>query len=252
MSTYNATAITLLAHKFKGSERIVVFFSLERGRVDARVSGVGKPGSRLAAAAEPLTLARLQFAEGKTMDRLTQVEVIETFYNLRNDLRRLAFASYICELVARTTEQGHPEPEVFEALALTLNALQHTSQVDLVTWAFVLKYLCIMGIAPGFAQCVSCDTRLTGKVCYAPGAGGCLCPACHSSDNGMLDIEPQVRAVCDTLQRMPLERLDRIHLTPGISGQLAELLGRHVKYHLGVTLNSELFLQKMARAGLQS
>ena len=93
MGSYSATGVTLSVHKYKGTQRIAAFFTLERGKVEATVSGVGKPGSKLAPAVEPLTLSRLYFAEGRSLDRLTQCEVVDSFYDLRKELMRLAWAA---------------------------------------------------------------------------------------------------------------------------------------------------------------
>jgi DNA repair protein RecO (recombination protein O) len=249
MASYTATGITLMVHRFRGTERVAVFYTRERGKVEARVSGVGRPGSKLAAAVEPLTLSRLHLAEGRELDRLTQCEVQESHFSLRMDLERLALASYAAELVARTTEPGEPDPEAFDALAQTLAALQHTGQPELVTWAFVMRYLCLHGLAPSLDCCTTCGCDLTGVSEYSPGQGGCLCQACRHLGEGGLEVTAQVRAVLDALLRLPADRIERLRTAPGVQGQVRELLRRHVRYHLGVSLRSEEFMRKMARTG---
>jgi DNA repair protein RecO (recombination protein O) len=251
MASYTATGIALMVHRYRGTERVVVFYTRERGKVEARASGVGRPGSKLAAAIEPLTLSRLQLAEGRELDRLTQCEVLESHFSLRNDLERLALASYAAELVARTTEPGEADPETFDALAQTLAALQATGQPELVTWAFVLRYLCLHGLAPALNCCTTCGCDLTGTTEYSPGQGGCLCQACRQLGEGGLEVTAQVRAVLAALLRLPADRVERLRTAPGVQGQVRELLRRHVRYHLGVSLRSEEFMRKMARVTTQ-
>ena len=41
MPTYTATGITLLARKFRGSQRVVTFFTREQGKVEAVAAGIG-------------------------------------------------------------------------------------------------------------------------------------------------------------------------------------------------------------------
>lgn len=248
--TYAAVGITLLCRKYKGTERIVTFYTLERGKVEATISGVGKPGSKLGSAAEPLTLSRLYFAQGKALERLTQCEVIEAFYDLRRDLRRLALASYAAELVALTTEPGHPEPEAFAALEATLRNLTTCAHPELVTWAFVARFMALQGVGLEVEHCAACGTKLARDAVYDPAVGGFLCGACRRMDEGGIAASARARAALSTILRLPPDRLDRVQLAPGVPAQVRELLRRHVRYHLGVELKSEMFLQKMARASV--
>ena len=251
MPTYSATGITLLVHKYKGTERLAAFYTRERGKVEATVRGVGKPASKLAPAVEPLTLSKLFFAEGRTFDLLIQCEVLDTFYDIRKDLNRLALASYVAELVAQTTEPGEPDPLVFDALAQTLGAMAVTNEPELVTWGFVLKYLGRQGVGPIFESCVGCGEELQRGAHYAPSLGGCVCGNCSRAESGGLQVSAQTRAAMRTLTRMDPDRLDRLRLVPATQMQIREVLRRHVRYHMGVELKSESFMQKMANVGAQ-
>jgi len=71
-----------VARAFRGTGRMVTFYTRERGRVEAAAQGIGKPGSTLSAAVEPFTLSTLFLVEGRGADRLTQCRVIEPFYEL--------------------------------------------------------------------------------------------------------------------------------------------------------------------------
>lgn len=246
MASYSATGVTLMAHKYRGTERVAVFYTRERGKVEAKVSGVGRPGSKLAAAVEPFTVSRLHLAEGRDLDRLTQCEVIQSHFALRNDLQRLALASYAVELVAKTTEPGESDLETFDALVQTLGALQTTAEPELVTWAFVLRYLCLHGLAPALDCCAACGCELERGGEYSPGQGGCLCAHCSPRGEGGLEVSSQQRAVMEALLRLPADRVERLRPAPGVQAQIRNLLRRHVRYHLGVTLRSEEFMRKMA------
>ncbi len=261
MPSYLATGITLTVHKYKGTQRVAAFFTRERGKVEATVSGVGKPGSKLAPAVEPLTLSRLYFAEGRGLDRLTQCEVVDSFYDLRRDLWRLAWASYAAELVAQTTEPGHEQPEVFDALLATLQAMTHGSQVELMAWGFVTRYLALQGLAPLFSRCAGCGCDIGGQAVYVSALGGCACAQCReegtegspgAQEPGALSaanaapLSPRGRAALETLARLEAPRLDRLRLAAGVQSEVRDVLRRHLQYHVGIKLRSEEFLAKLA------
>jgi len=249
MATYNTIGITLFAYKYKGTERLASFYTTDRGKVQATVSGVGRPGSKLAPAIEPLTLSKLFLVEGRKLDRLTQCEVLNTFYDLRRDLHRLALASYTAELVARTTEPGEPDPVLFDALNRTLSAMCSAEQPELTAWAFVLRYLDMAGIVPVIDCCVACMGPLDAGAAYMPALGGCVCKTCGGSFEGGTPLSARTRGALHTMLTMPPDRIDRLKLAPGVQGEVRELLRRHIRYHLGVELKTEKFLEKMGRAG---
>lgn len=249
MPTYSATGVTLLVHKYRGTERLAAFYTRERGKVEATVRGVGKPAGKLAAAVEPLTLSRLQFAEGRAFDRLTQGQVIESFYELRTDLQRLAFASWVAELVAQTTEPGQPDPSAFDTLVATLAAMTTSAEPDLLAWAFAIKYLHGHGVGPVLHSCASCNGALTGTSRYVPDLGGCVCAGCGNAHGAGMPVSGRARGALTALARMDADKVGRLRLDPPTRGEVREVIRRHVRFHMGVEMKSDGFLEKMARAG---
>ena len=249
MATYAATGITLHVRKYKGTQRLVSFFTRERGKVEATLSGVGKPGSKLAPAAEPLTLSKLFFAEGRGLDRLIQCQVIESFYDLRKDLLRLGLGSYIAELVERTTEPGEPQPYLYDSFESAIAVLTTAKQPELVAWSFVLRHLEVHGVGPVIGVCVGCGDDLEGQSVYLAALGGCACRACDIAESDRLLVSPQARGALRSLAQMPHDRVDRLKLSPAVQGQIRDLLWRHIQYHMGVSLRSATFLRKMGSLG---
>lgn len=248
MPTYNVTGITLSVHKYGDTGRVASFFTRERGKVEAAASGVGKPGSKLAAAVEPLTVSRLMLAEGKTMDRLSQAEVIEAFYPLRHDLERLAYASYLLELTDLTTEVGEALPEVYDDLLACLHAIVGGGDADLVSLAFTLRLLQAHGSAPELQVCLECGAALAGETVYTPTQGGFVCRGCAPESGGRLRVGGATLGALRGLLTIPPDRLQRLALPPEVRRQLAQVIRTHTDYHVGEQLKSRKFLDKLRRA----
>ena len=247
MPTYNATGITLSVHKYGDTGRVATFFTRERGKVEAAASGIGKPGSKLAAAVEPLTISRLMFAEGKTMDRLSQAEVVESFYTLRQDLERLAYASYLLELTDVTTEPHEPLPEVYDDLVAALHAITGGGDSDLIALAFTLRLLAAHGTAPEITICLECGEALAGDAAFLPAQGGFVCRRCSPGSGGHVTISGAALGALRGLLTLPPERLNRITLQAEVRRQVSQVVRKHVDYHVGETLRSQKFLDKLRR-----
>ena len=250
MRTFPATGISLIVHKYRGTERVVVFFTRERGKVEAVARGVGKPGSKLASLVEPLTLSKLFLARGRELDHLTEGEVIKPFYGLRSNMRQFGYASYIAELTARATEPGLPMPQLFEALRTSLEALEGGATPDIITWGFALRLLEQLGLGPALEQCANCGQSLTGQLHYSPSAGGLISGDCAlTGASADIAVSGITAGLLRCVATFPIDRLARLSCPPVNCDEIGQLVRRHIEYHLGFIPKSERFLREIEASG---
>lgn len=247
MPTYNATGVALGAHKFGDAGRVVTFFTRERGKVEATARGIGKPGSKLAAAVEPFTLSRLRFVEGRDLDKLTQAEVLEAYLPLRNNMRRYAYAATLLELTALTTEPGQAVPDLFAALVAALAALSGAADPEVIFWAYTLRLLQAQGNAPEIECCVHCGGKMTAQVCHLPAEGGFVCRECSPQSNGRIQVSGAAVGALRGLVTLPFDRLDRLSLSEGVRREVGRIIRGHLSYHVTEELRSLKFLDKLTR-----
>jgi DNA repair protein RecO (recombination protein O) len=244
MPTYTATGLTLLTRKFRGSQRVVTFYTRECGKVEAVAAGIGKPGSSLAGAVEPFTLSRLFLATGKDLDRLSQAQALEAFPSLTASLETYGYASWIAELTARATEPGQTMPDLFDFLLASLRALAGGVEGPLVAAGYALALLELLGMAPVLEECAACGRALEGAVGYRAPAGGLVCEECRAA-GGALPVSGGARGLLHGLRRVPPERLGSLKVRPEEAREVLGLVRRHLAYHLGLTLKSEEFLRQL-------
>jgi len=239
-------------HKYRGTGRVAVFFTRERGKVEAVVGGVGKPGSKLASLVEPLTLSKLFLAKGRELDRLTEGDVINPFYGLRSNMRRFGYASYIAELTARATEPDLRMPQLFEALRASLEALESEARPDIITWWFALRLLEQLGVGPVLEQCANCGQSLTGQLRYSPSAGGLICAECASAGgSGGFAVSGMTAGLLRCVASFPIDRLSRLSCPPVNRQEIGQLIRRHTEYHLGFVPRSQRFIDEIEKSGEQ-
>jgi DNA repair protein RecO (recombination protein O) len=230
--------------------------------VEAVASGIGKPGSSLAGAVEPFTLARLFLATGKDLDRLSQAQALEAFPQLTASLETYGYASWIAELTARATEPGQAAPDLFDFLLASLRALAGPTPparsgpeplpgreglggtAPLVAAGYALALLELLGLAPVLEACALCGRELEGAVGYRAEAGGLLCAECRAA-GGALPVSGGARGLLHGLRRLPPDRLGALQVRPEEAREVLGLLRKHLAYHLGLTLRSEEFLRQL-------
>ena len=248
MATYSTLGITLQAHKYKGTGRVVTYLTPDRGKVEAVAQGIGRPASKLAPAVELFTLSRLLLAEGRELDRLSQAEVIESHYALREDATRLAYASYIVELTTRTSEPDEALPGLFERLAGALSALCDTTDPEPILWWYLLGLFETHGLAPDLELCCRCKASLQGRACYVPAEAGLVCTNCLPQATS-ISLSPEACGVARGIKRMAPERLSRLSISAPARAELRRFLDAHTDHQFGVVTRSRRVLQQLRGTG---
>jgi DNA repair protein RecO (recombination protein O) len=152
----------------------------QHGKVRAVAKGVRRTTSRFGSRLEPLSHVALLGWQGRgDLDTINQVEVVDTFRAVREDLDRMAPALSMLEVVDQIGQERHGNPRLYEMLVGALTALAERNS-PMVAPAFFLKVLAVEGSAPVLDVCVSCgeeDSALL--VAFDLTEGGVLCRSCR-------------------------------------------------------------------------
>ena len=177
MSLYRERGVVLRTIKLGEADRIITIATEGRGKVRAVAKGVRKTKSRFGARLEPLTHLSLQLYETRgDLDIVTQVETIDSFRAVREDLDRLTQASALLEAVDHVVQEGEENPRLLQMLLGALRTLE-AGPAPLVVPAFFWKLLAQEGFSPLLDECASCggDGEI---VAFDLEVGGVLCRTC--------------------------------------------------------------------------
>jgi len=177
MALYREHGIVLRTHKLGEADRIIALYTAGRGKVRAVAKGVRKTRSKFGARLEPTSHVAVQLYEGRSLDIVTQVEAIDHFRVLREDLDRFARASAMLEAVDQISEDAPPSTALYQLLLRALRTLSSRSST-LVVPSFFWKLLALEGLRPSVEHCVRC-TRPDELVAFDLVEGGLLCRTCR-------------------------------------------------------------------------
>lgn len=112
MPLVKTTAIVLRSHKWGDADRIVTLYSKDLGKLRGIARGARRQKSRFGAAIEPFSVCRLNLFEkiGDPLFRISHVDLVRSSHVLREDLRSMASAARMVNLVAAITPDGDPDP----------------------------------------------------------------------------------------------------------------------------------------------
>ncbi len=229
MPLYRTEGICLRSYELKEADRIVVLLTRDQGKVRAVAKGVRRPGSRLAGSLLPFTHSRLLLHRGRELDKVVQCEAVFGFRALREELERMAAASYLAELADGFLGEKDPNAGLFPSFLASLHLL--AGHPDLRHALVLVQGLLLasLGYRPELDICVHCGADLEeGReaVVYHPGEGGVLCGRCGSERKGRGTMTIS-RGAWQTLRRLWATDPGRLTmLRPGkaVRGEMETLL----------------------------
>lgn len=247
MSTYvTLQAIVLGRYDIGEHDAVVVLLSREEGKLSVIARGVKRPQSKLAALTQRFTVARFHIIEGPKRGILSQGTLEESFYALREDLWRMAYATYLCELVDRAVTGGEASEAVFDLLTTTLYQLLQAEEATALVHSFELRLLALLGYEPVLEGCVACRGPLGGSTAFFSAAhGGLLCPQCHAHDLQAIHLSPLSVRYLRRLLRPRETDLTQARLAASSVGEIEAALRAHIRYHLETEPRSAAFIRHL-------
>lgn len=242
---YVVQALIIRSQNFKENDKLITFYSPEKGKQTAIARGVLKGKSSLRGSVQPFCYCRLSLAKGRgSLDIITQGQVIEPFLSLRSDLERIAYASYTAELLNIAMPEKKPDSGLFALLLAAFSLLELHDDLPLARHFFELKLLASLGLAPYLEHCMVCGRRGLGTQFYlSPFRGGLVCASCLDSPKTL--ISPGTVQVIRHLLSCPLAKVPNLKISNQCRQELEQALDNYLNYHLEYMTKARGVLQQL-------
>ena len=250
---FSTPAIVLHQRKLGDADKIVTLYTANRGKLDAVAKGVRRSRSKLAGHVEPLSHANFQLAQGKNLDIVTQVETIEPFAEIRDDLDRLSRALYACELLDRFTEPHQEHFDLYRLLLDTLRRIGSLDDIDTPVRYFEMALLDVLGYRPELDECVTCRESLRPVTNYwTAGGGGVVCPNCRRDEASVRPISVNAVKLLRLLLHASWPDAARVTVDSELAVELERAMLEYVRWALDRDVRSAAFIDAVRRPRLRS
>ena len=225
--------IVLRSYPFGEADRVVVLLSPNHGKIRTVAKGVRRTKSRFGGRLEPFTHVDLVLYEGRNLDTITQVAVLEHYPRLRADLDAVVAAGTMVEAADAVAQEDEAAIRLFLLLQRGLKTLENGERSpDLIT-SFLLKLADVVGVAPSLLQCASCG-RGEELRRFSFGGGGSICDRCRVE--GSVRLRDGLTEYLAALAGSELTSLPPSDVS--LSGEAMGIARRFVEYHLDRKLTS--------------
>jgi DNA repair protein RecO (recombination protein O) len=246
-------ALLLRAVDYGESDRIVHLLMPEVGRVSVIAKGARRSVKRFPGTLDIFNLLRVTINRRRptSMGLLEQAVLLHPFLELRVLPGRYALASYLIELLGRMAPEGGAGPDtrrLFHFAKTTLEALEGMEPDLRLRILLELRALDALGLRPELSHCVRCGAAPGERAGFLIADGGVVCAQCAAPLEGVLPVHLGTLRVLQQGLDFDLDRLGRLALGPRALAEAEQLVFRFHRYHVGLELRSERFLDDTLHA----
>lgn len=247
MPLYKTPAIILRSMPYGEWDKIVTFYTLDFGKVKGIAKGAKRSQKRFGNTLEIASYVKATFFEKETSDlvRLSHCELIRPFAGLREDINKLAWASYFIELVEQLTGERIKNKSLFKLLIVFLSLIDRGILKEEIQRVFEVRLLSLLGYQPEFNHCLRCRKSLSGEnFFFSVREGGILCAACAANLPGLIPVSLGTAKTLLLARSIPLDKVGRISFSPQSLKESEAILTPFLQQYLGKELKSKKFLEQ--------
>lgn len=244
------------------NDKRIVLLTANRGRVSVLAKGARSMRSKYMNATGLFTYGNYEVTERGGHAWLSGASVTEPFFGLRDDIEKLALASYVVDMAG---ELSGEEESAETILRLTLNTLYAITKdfkpLAQIKATYELRAMADSGYMPDLSGCGVCGCERADCMYLDVMNGMLKCTDCLSrlaAREVPMEDDPrtgQVLIPCDMatvaaaryVTDAPLEKVLSVILTPAVQEQLAKMGEAYAIHHLEKRLTSLDFYHDITR-----
>ncbi len=248
---YKTEAIVLRQQSLGEADRIVTLLSPVSGKVRAVARGVRRPKSKLGGYLELLNRVHVSIEEGRSLDHVTEAEILDSRLTLKEDLGRLSAALYMAEASDAFSVEDSPSHEAYRLLGASLAHLEVGAEQAPLLRYFELRLLSISGFRPELYCCVNCREDLQpARHTFSHEESGVVCSRCRREAGGALTaLSVRAMKALRYLDRQPLGRALALDLSDQTWSEVGRVLGTQLRHVAERDIRSASFMRRLSSAG---
>lgn len=233
MIILNTQGIVLKAVRYKENDVILTIFTRKLGKVVAMAKGAKKNKSTLLSSAQLFSYANYTLKKQGNMYRISQSDIIKSFYDLSYDLEAFSYATYITKLVESSILENQTNNRLFVLLAQTLYLYtQENIDKKFITRAFELKFLDYIGLRPVVSRCINCGEKNCNEYVFNVYEGGILCKECSSIFTENMKIDITTIRLMEYILSNDILRCSKAKVSKYITYELERVLKRYLMIYI--------------------
>ncbi|MBP3635249.1 MAG: DNA repair protein RecO [Bacilli bacterium] len=238
MEITKVKGIIISENSYSETSKLLNIFTKEYGIIGVIAKGAKRLKSNLRAVSSKLTYADFQiyYKEGK-LSTLVCADVINPFNEIKKDLLKISYASFLLELTSQVMKQTNSK-DIFNLLESTLLKIEEGYDPTVIINILELKYLDYLGVKPVLDSCSVCGN--TKIITVSTNKGGFVCSNCHTNEK---IVDKKTIQVLRMLYYVDISKISKINLSDVTKTEIDDFINEYYDRYTGLYLKSKKFLK---------
>ncbi|MFQ5484240.1 MAG: DNA repair protein RecO [Desulfobacterales bacterium] len=252
MHILTTPAILLRRIDYGDYDLIITLFTLDEGKISAIAKSAKKSIKRFSGVLEIFSVLNVVYrrSQRKALPVLQAAALKHPFQNIREDIKKTAYASYWAELINQWLEEGEKQIQLYLLFQQVLTKLdQSRLPEETLSILFQMRFMKISGFYPNLQHCNVCRTGMekikSNQIAFDLVKGGLLCEKCSSGSLNKKSLSKGTIKQLRWLASGEWSKVERIRFSSPSVQESQEFLEAFVPYHLGKEPRSLKFLRQL-------
>ena len=234
--------IILSETPYSESSKILNILTKDNGLIGVIAKGAKKLKSRLRSVTERYTIAKFNvyYHEGK-LSTLISADPIYSLTNIRTDIVKIGYLTYICELTYQTAKQNDSN-DIYKLLLSAILKIEDGFDPLIITNILELKMLEFLGVGITLDECIKCGSK-KDIVTISGSAGGYLCKNCHTNE---IIYDIKTIKMFRLYYYVNIDSISDLKISKEVVNNINNILKEYYDSYTGLYLKSKDFLKEIS------
>ena len=223
------------------TSKIINVLTKEKGLIGIMAKGAKSMKSALRASTQVFTYGvfSIYFKENK-LSTLTNVDIINPLKNIRSDLTKISYLTYISELTSQVIKQTNED--VFDMFINIVLKMEDNLDPVILTNILELKYLPLLGVGLNLDSCIKCGNK-TNIVTIDASFGGLICKDCYQNE---IIVDKKVIQLLRMYYYVDIKSISSINVKEEYKQTINKFISDYYDSFTGLYVYSKKFLEQLS------
>ena len=223
------------------TSKIINILTKDNGVIGVICKGAKSMKSKLRACTQLFTYGffSIYYKEDK-LSTLVNVDVINYFNTIRQDLTKISYVTYLSELTNQVYKQSNNE-NLFNNFINTILKIEEGLDPLILTNILELKYLPLLGVGLNLDGCIKCGNK-TSIVTIDASYGGLICKDCFENE---LVIDKKVIQLIRMYYYVEIKSISTINVKEEYKQTINKFISDYYDSFTGLYVYSKKFLESL-------
>ena len=222
------------------TSKIINVLTKDEGIIGIMAKGAKSMKSPLRSVTGVLTYGNfvIYYKEDK-LSTLKSVDVKNMWKEIHNDLTKISYATYLCELVKQVSKETRRN--IFDDFYFSLLKIEEGLDPLIITNILELKCLPLLGVGLNLDECIRCGNK-TQIVTIDASYGGLICKNCYQNE---VIVDKKVIKLIRMYYYVDIKSISKINVEDKYKKVIDKFITDYYDSFTGLYLYSKKFIQNL-------